>query len=354
MAARMPKDEPARGDMEKEADAISSEFGDRWLQQLKKYGEKRYHRGLVHLFVSPEILLSRPLSVLAGSETWEWIEYVRLRRMTGKTLIRLGDSKLLPSVAHVRLGDFEGLSSDHVTALFFSAGLGGVRSLEFGSVGELPAESITRAMASAPALRGLIRLEIGSARPNAPAVANLAASMHLANLQVLDLGSSTPEVQDIGKEGIRALADSPFLGRLRTLLLRRTSIDDGAMAILAASPHLAHITELDLSDNWIEAEGVEALAASPHAQRLRSLNLSNNPIGPRGVEALATSPYLRELERLDLIGCGIGIQGARVLAETEKLPALKSLELDPEDIPGHVLTALRQRYPGAGLRVEKG
>ena len=59
----------------------------------------------------------------------------------------------------------------------------------------------------------------------------------------------------------------------------------GAVA-LAASPYLADLTTLLLRYNGIGAEGELALAASPHLERLRLLDLSDEPLGAAAQAAL--------------------------------------------------------------------
>jgi uncharacterized protein (TIGR02996 family) len=63
----------------------------------------------------------------------------------------------------------------------------------------------------------------------------------------------------IGAEGAVALAGSPHLANLITLLLLYNQIGDEGAVALASSPHLANLTTLNLDGNGIEGEGTEAL-----------------------------------------------------------------------------------------------
>jgi uncharacterized protein (TIGR02996 family) len=101
-------------------------------------------------------------------------------------------------------------------------------------------------------------------------------------------------------DGARALAGSPYLGRLRWLVLARNDIADAGMEALAAAPWLRGLRQLDLDDNGLSDVGVRALAASSYPTRLRGLNLAGNSIGDPGAAALAASPYLGALTVLDL------------------------------------------------------
>jgi uncharacterized protein (TIGR02996 family) len=113
-----------------------------------------------------------------------------------------------------------------------------------------------------------------------PAAGRLAAAAWLAALVTLELRGT------VGGEGASALAASPHVHNLRTLLLRLNRIGDSGAAALARSPHLASLSVLSLAYNGIHDEGLLALAASPHLAHLRQLNLEGNRIGHRGLPAL--------------------------------------------------------------------
>jgi uncharacterized protein (TIGR02996 family) len=91
---------------------------------------------------------------------------------------------------------------------------------------------------------------------------------------------------DVGDEGAAALAESPHVGNLRTLLLRHDGIGDRGAAALARSPALVSLSALSLAYNLFRDAGALALAASPHLARLRQLNLEGNRIGHHGLPAL--------------------------------------------------------------------
>jgi uncharacterized protein (TIGR02996 family) len=113
-----------------------------------------------------------------------------------------------------------------------------------------------------------------------PAAGRLAESPCLAALATLELRGP------IGDEGAAALAASPHLRNLRTLLLRSTRIGDRGAAALARSATLVSLSALSLAFNQVRDEGAQALAASPHLAHLRQLNLEGNDIGHRGLPAL--------------------------------------------------------------------
>jgi Ran GTPase-activating protein (RanGAP) involved in mRNA processing and transport len=146
-------------------------------------------------------------------------------------------------------------------------------------------------------------------------------------------------------ESIRALADSPFLGRLRVLNLGGNGLDDRALSILLGSPHLEQIQELALFSNRITDAGVAALAGSRRVQHLERLDLSWNAIGNNGLQELASSPCLNGLRELVLYGYRIDIDAARLLAEASGLPKVRMLWVDSEDIEAEVACVLQSRYP---------
>jgi uncharacterized protein (TIGR02996 family) len=109
---------------------------------------------------------------------------------------------------------------------------------------------------------------------------------HLAVLPWL-LALTTLELRgSVGDEGATALAASPHVRNLRTLLLGSTGIGDVGVTALARSPTLIHLSVLSLALNQFRDEGAQALAASPHLAHLRQLNLAGNRIGHRGLPAL--------------------------------------------------------------------
>jgi uncharacterized protein (TIGR02996 family) len=106
------------------------------------------------------------------------------------------------------------------------------------------------------------------------------------------------------------------------------------------------LDSLDLSFNNIGGAGARALAASPTLAGLTTLILSGNGIGPAGARALAASPNLSGLTTLNLSGNGIGDGdgGAEALAASERLTRLTALDLSWNDIGDAGEQALRARF----------
>ncbi len=113
------------------------------------------------------------------------------------------------------------------------------------------------------------------------------------------------ERKHLGSVCARTLAESPGLGRLRSLTVNgagppSTRFRDAGAVLLAEAPAAARLAHLDLNNHGIQDRGLEALARSPHLSGLRSLHLAHNQIGWNGVLALSDRDALPALAWLDL------------------------------------------------------
>jgi uncharacterized protein (TIGR02996 family) len=99
---------------------------------------------------------------------------------------------------------------------------------------------------------------------------------------------------------IDALAASPHLARLVSMEFYNRSqsapLGDAGLRALVQSPHLGKLTLLQLAWNEITRDAVEALAASKMAPSLRDVALGNNPVG-KVVEQYAEDPFSFEIVR---------------------------------------------------------
>jgi uncharacterized protein (TIGR02996 family) len=149
--------------------------------------------------------------------------------------------------------------------------------------------------------------------------AHLMEPGHFESLRFLDLCHSP-----VGAEGILTMTRAVRL-RPTSINLWFSDVGDEGMKVLAGSPWLANLRKLNLRFSNLTTAGVKALASSPHAAGLRSLYLSGNEIGAAGIRALARSPYLRRLRELDLTG--VGATDAAVAAVCKAFPYLRWLDL---------------------------
>jgi Leucine-rich repeat (LRR) protein len=120
------------------------------------------------------------------------------------------------------------------------------------------------------------------------------------------------------------IVPSPFLRHVRRLSLMANSIRQAHVALLAASPHLVNLELLDLGRNHLGIAACEALARA-NLPALRSLDLSDNPIKERGLAALLGAPWASHLVSLDLSGCALGPSSLTRIASSA--PRLRRLGL---------------------------
>jgi hypothetical protein len=139
--------------------------------------------------------------------------------------------------------------------LFGLTSLGHLRILQVDFLGEHPAE----ALAANAALGRLTHLLLHADRKNALRPEHLQAivrSPHLTSLRHLRWRGCADD------DACATLAQGDFLGRLRTLDLRRGTVTDAGARRLAACAHVGRLEALDLSDNALTPDGVAVLRAT--------------------------------------------------------------------------------------------
>ncbi|MBI2901027.1 MAG: hypothetical protein HYY17_12650 [Planctomycetes bacterium] len=155
----------------------------------------------------------------------------------------------------------------------------------------------------------------------------LAGSEASSRLEDLEINGYVILPHQVGDEGLKTLATSPHLSRLRRLHLVGTGIGAAGAAALARSETLSGLEDLSLTGNRMGADGARALAASRCLRGLRSLCLWACGIGDDGLRALASSPVLATVEDLNLNGCSIGSDGLTALFTSENARSLRRLRL---------------------------
>jgi len=154
--------------------------------------------------------------------------------------------------------------------------------------------------------------------------ASLAGCPALAEIRQLDFIDYF--VDPLDAEGMRALAQSPYLGRLQELDLYSNNLGDAGVSALATAVWLPQLTFLNLSDNGVSALGLAMLVNAPLGQ-LRHLELGGNQINDQGAAVLARSQLLSQLHYLGLEGNQLTGEGCRVLRSSPYLPASAQLRL---------------------------
>jgi uncharacterized protein (TIGR02996 family) len=137
------------------------------------------------------------------------------------------------------------------------------------------------------------------------------------------------------------------LTRLEELTLWGCRLTASSAERLAGCANLSGVRSLHLGNNQIRDAGARALAGSPHLARLSSLRLTGNGIGGPGIRAVAALVNLREL---DLSGNYVGSAGAEALAEG-KLRRLRRLDLSDGNLDAEAARRLAGAKALRRLRV---
>jgi uncharacterized protein (TIGR02996 family) len=264
--------------------------------------------------------------------------------------------RLLTTSLHLASLEHLDLSSNDVGALGLAAltaspCLSGLTALELVSTGM--DDRTLRDLASSRLLAGLTELSVGFDRIGSRGLRALLSSPQVAGLTKLRLSFTPkrwrggPSLGDVGA----MLAASSFLGRLRTLDLRGTDIEDAGLEAILNSACSHALTELQLSENGITPVGTRALASWLHLSQLTKVDLSNNPIGDDGLEAILHSRHLGRPNALMLAYVGITDRGAEALAACANLDRLTVLFLFGNTIGNRGREALLARF---GKRVHFG
>ncbi len=186
----------------------------------------------------------------------------------------------------------EGLLDDPM-----AQGLAAWAPLSLLSLLSLPAARLTDTglafIAQSPFVGHLTRLDLRRTALTAKAGRALSQSHRLDNLVDLDLGGTA-----LGPRGLRFLVHAPIAERLEVLGLASSGQRTESAMELAAAPLLRNLRALDLSHNRVDDVGALALARSPHLRGLRHLDLSHNPIGEAGISAIKASTNLKMLKSL--------------------------------------------------------
>jgi uncharacterized protein (TIGR02996 family) len=156
-------------------------------------------------------------------------------------------------------------------------------------------------------------LRLGNNRLTALGLESFPRAIFAPHLVILDLGNRPGESRAnlIGNQGMVALSRSRF-PNLRALHLARNQIGDEGMKALASAPHLPSLRVLDLAGNQLRRGATWALAASPLRNRVVELDLSDNHLGDRALDVFFDLPWPC-LRRLALHGNPIGDNRLRQL-----------------------------------------
>ncbi|HKB06478.1 MAG TPA: TIGR02996 domain-containing protein [Gemmataceae bacterium] len=212
---------------------------------------------------------------------------------------------------------------------------GRVRGL---AIGQFAPDELVRAVAESPHLGRLRSLAVTYHLPGAEAIAALFdAAPHLGHLEAVDAPVSN--FHKLWRRGAVA--------RLRRLSLVHCRVSDHVVEQMSSSPAMRNLESLRLDLNDVSERGAAALANSEFVHELRELSLAETSLGDRGVIALARSPVVRDLKVLNLANCHVDNSGAQALADSPYLNELECLCLDGNRIGVEVERELEKRFgPG--------
>jgi uncharacterized protein (TIGR02996 family) len=235
---------------------------------------------------------------------------------------RLGNSGLYELARSPRLQHLKHLSlvrtdlKDSVAHLADASWMSGVESLDLSGSGITDAGVVS--LVKTPAVRNLVRLDLKSNSLTDVALEAIASSPYLESLAELDVGACRVGLlgygaRAIGRQGLKALADSPLFGRLRRLGLRELGGSyGGARAwvaqMLVRSPYWGRLQCLELDQVTLGDEGATLLAEALGAESLRYLSVPWCRIGEVGIRALANALERGRIGKVHLYYNGISEQ----------------------------------------------
>ncbi len=153
-------------------------------------------------------------------------------------------------------------------------------------------------------------------------------------------------------EDVGLLLESRRLKGLEALTFAHHALADvGALVLAANVPSAMPALEvLAVEDCELGEIGAQALAQTRWLGALRSLSLAENALGPGGVEAVAFARSAGRLERLSLARTGMGDHGAVLLAKAPRLETLRSLDVSASRLGALGGQALLDSSSLVGLR----
>jgi uncharacterized protein (TIGR02996 family) len=384
--ADMALDDPARDDLEDEADDLLAAHEEEWTEHLQGVADDwRFERGFPErVFLSPNAFLGhgerlfvpgpvrhihfrepnyhfeRTASTLAGCTWLDRVEtldfqdsrlreplagvvswFPHLKRLRGLRLagcpieasgVQALAVSLLPQLTSLDFSGCHTLGDRVVRILATAPGTDNLQHLSLANTNVtawgvrdlFTSTRLARLTNLSVAMNGVGQVNQGVVRDLRPVAHDLAGSPLLKRLRCLDLSGN-----GIGNErwGSQVLAGSSALAQLQTLGLAGCGIRDEDVRALFEHPESCGLEVLDLSGNVISGQGVWVMSISSDLSKLKALYLNGNPVKDVGARALAASMKLTGLTTLELRGASIGGPGIEALAASQGLSRLRELDL---------------------------
>lgn len=337
--ARLPNDHPRWAELSHVEQTLLEQHQDEWTAPFHALADGLgFRRGLLD-----SVCMDARAFLERGDELFRRLP-VRRVRLSGvhPVLSRLVSSPLLEAIHELDLCGCE-LGDGGIRYLLQSQYLVNVRVLDL-SMAHVSDRGV-RAVSETdnlPRLRKLILAE--NERISGEGLAALAESGRMAGLTGLDVSGN--RVDDVG---IRAIVNSPHLTRLRRFPIESNVIGDAGIQALATSALLTrmlrHHPYLSLARNQIGPDGVAALAASPLAEALTRLDMGSNYLADTGLATIGFAPHFIRLRKLAVHGNQITDDGAIALAHSPLMPRLLSLDITMNQITRKGLDALLAKRP---------
>ncbi len=332
--ARTSPDDPRHLAAQRRAQELLHAHGSTWLREIPSWARSSavFDRGFVTRVNTTARNLLRGAPGLFHRVP---VRAVGLTPASDKQILALAEADYLDRLTELHLTN-NGLTDASLVPLLSSPKLGPVTVLDLGS--NRFSNDTVRALGRSPRLRGLKKLSLSMHTLGPEGARLLAASENISRLESLNLWNG-----DILDEGAVALFRSGRIGPLKELILGHNGICAAGARAIAECAALAGLTHLNLYGihSLTGPEGVRALAQSPYLARLESLD-PGHAIGDEAARAIAESPHWRSLTRLKLCSCNLGPEGVRALAASPVLETVEDLNLATNPIGSAGALALAQ------------
>lgn len=272
--------------------ALLKRFGSEWQQPIQRYASHaRFERGFI-----------------------EHIEVAAIPHL------RCADSvfRMFPTIRSLKINHLRDLLGDVATSPWMDR----IVNLDL-SDNELGGRAL-RALVQSPFCQRLAHLKLNRCLLNQVSVACFADAPNF-KLTYLDVANNS-----LGASGADMLAGSQDLASLRRLNVASNHIDGTELIALTKQPTF-RLEFLSINSNQLGNEGVAAIAQCQQYSELKTLDLGNNRISNVGIQALAASPYLGKLEVLMLDNNRISDNGVKVIASSTTLANLVELNLSTNE-----------------------
>lgn len=198
-----------------------------------------------------------------------------------------------------------------------------------------------RALAMAPAFRGLARLSLSGTNIKDHALERLLRGENARKLRALDLSETAISAQTLAQ-----CLDSQALPRLSELKLWGLIGAEGdALARAIAQTRHASLHRLNLEATGLSDEGLALLLEDERwTQGLVELELGHNELGPQSLETLLKSP-LHQLHRLTLNDTAVNHEDRWSSAREGSLSALTAINIERTDLGARGLQGILRAAP---------